>query len=189
MRTTKNNPNYKQYEIGEFTYGCPEVLQWGGLTSEGNISTLKIGKFCSIADRVVIFLGGEHRVDWISTYPFNGVFKRACGKIKGHPFAKGDVIIGNDVWIGRSASILSGVSVGDGAVIGAHSLVTKDVDPYTIVGGNPAKVIRKRFDDKTIQELLAIKWWNWEIDRIIKNVPLLMSGNVEQFVKQYGSGK
>src|SRR5208283_2957437 len=105
--------------------------------------------FCSIApNRVTIVLGGQHRPDWVSSYPFNDLFIE-FKRFKGSPVSKGDVIIGNDVWIGLDAVILSGIKIGDGAVIGSNALVTKDVPPYAIVGGNPAKLIRYRFDEET----------------------------------------
>lgn len=156
------------------------MLHWG------EKSTLKIGKFCSIADGVTIFLGGNHRIDWITTYPFNVLnndFPNASSVI-GHPSTKGDVIIGNDVWIGKGASIMSGVSVGDGAVIAANSTITKNVSPYEIVGGNPAKHIRFRFPDNTIQKLLQIKWWDWEIELINRKVKTLCASDVEEFIRE-----
>ena len=126
------------HEIGDYSYfgGKPRILDWN------NNAKLKIGKFCSIAENVKIFLNADHRIDWITTYPPNLVCKD-LSKIKGHPTTKGDIIIGNDVWIGAGASILSGVKIGDGAVIGAHAIVTKDVEPYSVVAGNPAVKIRE----------------------------------------------
>lgn len=169
------NPRYADYSIGKFSFGYPKVKTWG------ENATLKIGNFCSIAPGVNIVLGGEHRVDWVTTYPFN-VILHEYRHLKGHPAAKGDIIIGNDVWIGMNATILSGVTIGDGAVIGANSLVANDVEPYTIVGGNPAKPIRKRFDQQTIDKLLRIKWWDWDIEKIKRNVPDLLSNKIEQFL-------
>jgi virginiamycin A acetyltransferase len=154
-----NNPTYKLYSIGKFSYGNPKIIAW----DKKNV--LKIGNFCSIADGVIIVLGGEHRIDWVTTYPFNKNLKDCC-HFTGHPATKGDIIIGNDVWIGLNATILSGVTIGDGAVIGANSLVARDVEPYTIVAGNPARSIRKRFSQQTIDKLLRIKWWDWEIEKI-----------------------
>ena len=166
-------------EIGDYTYGKPLVFHWEENTK------LKIGKFCSISDEVKIFLGGNHRADWATTYPFAGLTGewKEAGEIKEHNVSKGDVVIGNDVWIGFGASILSGVTIGDGAVIGAFALVTKDVAPYAIVGGNPAKEIKKRFDDEKIAKLLEVKWWNWEIEKIRKNIPALCSENIEEILK------
>jgi acetyltransferase-like isoleucine patch superfamily enzyme len=169
-------------EFGSFTYGNPTILNWG------EDSKLKIGKYCSIADEVTIFLGGEHRNDWVSTYPFNALSKN-YEHIQGHPKSKGDVIIGNDVWMGRGAVILSGVEIGDGAVIGACSLVSKDVKPYSVVGGNPAQLIKYRFKKEIIDELLDIKWWDLELEEIAEIIPLLQSDRVSEIIKRYSTRK
>lgn len=174
---TRDLPHYKRYNIGEYTYGSPTVL-YGREEGGGD---LVIGKFCSIAEDVVILLGGNHRIDWVTTYPFNKLMEEFSG-IKGHPTTKGDVIIGNDVWIGYKSLILSGVKIGDGAVIAACSVVTKDVEPYTIVAGNPAKPIRRRFSDEIINRLLAIQWWNKDINIIKKYIPLMLSQDIEKFL-------
>jgi acetyltransferase-like isoleucine patch superfamily enzyme len=168
-------------EVGEFTYGLPQILHWGENTK------LRIGKFCSIADGVKIFLGGNHRTDWITTYPFSGlgfkdVWTEACD-IKGHPATKGNVVIGNDVWIGYEAAIMSGVTVGDGAVIAARAVVAKDVEPYSIFGGVPAKEIRKRFSSEEINKLLEIKWWDWPEEKLRKNLHIICSDNISELFK------
>jgi len=172
---TKENPKYSEYSIGRFSYGAPKVLRWG------NDSKLEIGSFCSIADDVFILLSGEHQPDWITMYPFNVLFSE-FQRFSGHSTTKGDVIIGNDVWIGTNVIILSGVKIGDGAVIGAGSVVTKDVEPYAIVAGNPAKLVRMRFDEETVDILLRIKWWNWDIQHIREDMPLLLSNRVKEFI-------
>lgn len=171
-----NNP---AYEIGDYTYGKPKIYDW----NEG--TTLKIGKYCSIADGVTILLGGNHRADWITTYPFPALVEYwpEANGIEGHPQSKGDVVIGNDVWIGFGATILSGVNIGDGAIIAAKALVTKDVPPYAIVGGSPAKVIKSRFTKKEIKKLLKTKWWDWSHDKISENVQSLCSNNIDDIVK------
>lgn len=174
------NPLYSRYEIGEWSYGNPSVLSWG------ENSKLAIGKFCSIADEVVIMLGGEHRTDWVTTYPFSAIFADASC-FSGHPKSKGDVVIGNDVWIGRHALILSGVEIGDGAVIGAHSVVAKDIPPYAIVVGNPARIIRLRFNVQQVEALRRIAWWNWSLEAIQQAWPLLLSGQIEAFIATYDS--
>lgn len=181
FKYTKNVvPEKYRADIGDRTYGHLNILDWGDGTK------LKIGKFCSFAKEVTIILGGEHRSDWVTMYPFSGkVFNKVwpeAKKVEGHPHSKGDIVIGNDVWAGYGTTILSGVTIGDGAVIGAKSLVTKNVEPYTIVAGNPAKVIRKRFSDKIIKELLRIKWWNWPEEKIRKNMKDLLSSNIDTFV-------
>ncbi len=172
------NERYAGYQIGDWTYGDPEVRSWG----EG--TTLKIGRFCSISNGVVIFLGGEHRPDWVTTYPFNVIFRDARN-FSGHPRTKGDVIIGNDVWIGYGVMILSGITIGNGAIIAARSVVTKDVAPYSIVAGNPAHHIRFRFSDSTIEALQRIAWWDWPLTKIMEAWPLLLSTDIDVFVNKY----
>jgi acetyltransferase-like isoleucine patch superfamily enzyme len=174
---TKDIFKDSKFEIGDYTYGRPTVL------FDSQEANLIIGKFCSIADGVTIFLGGNHRTDWITTYPFNVLstyFPEGKG-IKGHPATKGDVTIGNDVWIGLNVTIMSGVSIGDGAVIAACSVVSKNIGDYEIWGGNPSRLLKKRFDDHTIKELQDLKWWNWEISIIRQNLPNLCSDNLNFF--------
>jgi hypothetical protein len=126
-------------------------------------------------------LGGEHRPDWVTTYPFSSFFED-FQKYKGASTTKGDLVIGNDEWIGMNVMILSGVTVGDGAVIGAGSIVARDVESYSIVAGNLAKLIRKRFNQDIIDKLLKIKWWKWDKSRIEANMPLLLSNKIEGFI-------
>ena len=137
---------------------------------------LNIGKFCSIADQVVFILGGEHSTQSKSTFPFTS-FPKQWKNIdfdSGQPISKGDINIGNDVWIGYRATILSGVSIGNGAVIGAGSVISKNVAPYSIVAGNPAKLIRMRFKKSQIESLLKEAWWEWPTEKIIRHLPSLM---------------
>jgi acetyltransferase-like isoleucine patch superfamily enzyme len=164
--------------IGDFTYGLPTVLEYG----EG--SSLEIGKYCSIAENVLILVGGEHRTDWITTYPFPALAERwqEAAKIGGHPRSKGNVVIGNDVWIGTGATILSGVNIGDGAVIGAQTVVAKDIEPYTIAVGNPMRILRKRFSENQVNALLRIRWWDWPVDRIEQALHLLCSERIDEFI-------
>lgn len=144
---------------------------------------LIIGKFCSIACGTTFIMGSaNHRIDSVSTYPFN-VFGGKWHEITpSHlsqiPF-KGDTVVGNDVWFGRECVIMPGVKIGDGAIIAAYSVVTKDVEPYTVVGGNPARVIRKRFDEKLINLLLELKWWDFEPEKITELLPLLCNNDLE----------
>jgi len=180
VRYTKEYIKEKKLEhivsVGDFTYGVLNINKWN------NDTKLKIGKFCSISRDVTFMLGGNHRIDWATTYPFPTLqtFGPPQKEIEMDTYSNGDIKIGNDVWIGAGATFLSGVTVGDGAVIGAYSLVTSDVEPYTIVGGNPAKTIKKRFDEKTILKLLSIEWWNWPIEKIEENIDILCSTNIDK---------
>jgi acetyltransferase-like isoleucine patch superfamily enzyme len=171
---------FPQYDIGIGSYGDLRVYDWGN-------ATLKMGKYCSIAGGVKIFLGGAHHTEWVTTYPFNALWD--AGKfVDGKTLTKGDVVIGNDVWIATDAVVMSGVTVADGAVIGARAVVTKDVGPYEVVVGNPAKAVKKRFDDDTISRLLEISWWDWQVQRIEKALPLLMQNNIADFISAVENG-
>ena len=163
--------------VGRYTYGFKNIVirQW----NEG--AALKIGAFCSLSTNINIFLGGNHRTDWITTFPFGHIYKDELGgeDIIGHPTTKGDVIIGNDVWIGSGVTIMSGLKIGDGAVISANACVTKDVLPYHIVGGNPAKLIKQRFDDEIIDLLLMLKWWEFSAENI-KSINKILSSKPDK---------
>ncbi len=149
-----------------------------------NQDKLLIGKFCSIAcGAKFIFNSANHALSSLSTYPFPIFFEEWGLDVKDIRKAwdnKGDIIVGNDVWIGYEAVIMAGVTIGDGAVIGTRALVTKDVPPYTIVGGIPAKEIRKRFDEDTISKLLQVKWWDWPVEKIAENIQVIQTGNLEK---------
>lgn len=176
---TKNVLQSPDYSIGDHTYGWPTVL----FPNDGK--KLIIGKYCAIAYGAKIFLGGNHRTEWISTYPFRqvkNVFTNVNLGSECHT-SNGDVIIGNDVWIGNGATILSGVVIGDGAVIGANALVSKNVAPYEIVAGNPIVRLRKRFDEEAINALLQIQWWNWDEKKVNENIHLLCSTGIDEFIR------
>jgi virginiamycin A acetyltransferase len=163
------------FEIGRCSYGGLKVIKW---SKNGN---LQIGNFCSFAENTVVLLGGEHDTTNITTYPL-GVFIGGVA-LDAHEKTKGNVVIGNDVWIGRNSTILSGVTIGDGAVVGACSLVTKNVEPYSIVAGNPAQLIRKRFKQNEIDALQKIKWWTWPDEKIKASAAKLLGGDIESFIK------
>jgi acetyltransferase-like isoleucine patch superfamily enzyme len=162
------------FDIGEWSYGGLTVLRW---RKNGN---LRIGKYCSFAANTVVMLGGDHSTRNISTFPF-GVLMGGVPD-DAHAATRGDVEIGNDVWVARDAMILSGVKIGTGAVIGAASLVTKDVPPYAVVAGNPARIVRLRFSDEQIARLLRLEWWNWEDGAVKAHAPLLLSNDIEEFL-------
>lgn len=172
FRRSKN----KYIKWGRHSYGNPEIL------SQGGAEYVEIGNFCSIASRVKFLLGGQHRMGGVTTFPCHCVLgesgdrwgekydeaERKKNGSKPHK-ERGTTIVGNDVWIGHSAYILPGITIGDGAVIGTKSVVTKDVPPYAIVGGNPAKIIRYRFNEEIIEKFLKIKWWDWSDEKIYEN--------------------
>jgi acetyltransferase-like isoleucine patch superfamily enzyme len=163
------------FDVGDHSYGRPKVR----FPESG--AKLAIGRYCSIADQVEILLGGNHRTDFVSTYPFGamtGVWPEAAG-LDGYHATGGDVVIGNDVWLGSGCMILSGVTIGDGAVVAARAVVTKDVEPYAIVGGNPARLIRHRFDAATRGRLLASRWWDLPREKVAALIPLLQGADVE----------
>jgi virginiamycin A acetyltransferase len=163
-------------EIGDFTYGCPLIMTWGENTK------LRIGKFCSIGANVQIYMGGNHHTDRLTTYPFDVLLDGETTP------SKGDVIIGNDVWIGQNAVILPGLHIGDGAIIGANAVVGSNVEPYTIVVGNPAQFIRNRFDEELTALLLQWKWWDKPVEEINSLIPILTNPDlnfVKAKIKQY----
>jgi acetyltransferase-like isoleucine patch superfamily enzyme len=170
-------------EIGEYTtIPNVQILTWN------SSDTVKIGKFCSIASGVKILGGGNHRIQRVTSYPLKYVLlynmrKRTddCSE------SRGPTVIGNDVWIGLDAIVLSGITIGDGAVVSAGAVVTKDVPPYAIVGGNPAKIIAYRFSEEQIKDLLKIKWWNMDTKKIKDNINLF--GDVDKFIKFFKVGK
>lgn len=181
----KNIIKNHQIIVGDYTYYDDPEMQ--NDFEEKNVlylfehmqDKLIIGKFCQIASQVRFIMSAAcHSMEGFSTYPFQafgGAWKEASWSVT----SKGDTTVGNDVWIGNSATIMPGVSIGHGAIVGTNSLVTKDVEPYTIVGGNPAKIIRKRFDDETIEFLLQLCWWDWPVARITENLKAITTGDIQ----------
>ena len=149
-----------------------------------NDDKLIIGKFCSIAcGTKFLFNSANHRMNSLSTYPFTLFFEEwglDRQDVADSWDNKGDIIIGNDVWIGYEAVILTGVTIGDGAIVGTRAVVTKDVPPYTIVGGVPARPIKKRFSEETIEKLLELQWWDWPPEKLAENIDLIQKGCIEQ---------
>lgn len=188
IKNTVSNPNIM---IGEYTYyDDPEDSE----NFERNVlyhfpfigDKLIIGKFCALSRGVKFIMNGaNHRMSGFSSYPFE-IFGKDWESIapqaNNYPF-KGDTEIGNDVWIGYESVIMPGVQIGDGAIVAAKSVVTKDVPAYTIVGGNPAKIIRQRFSDSIVRALLEISWWNWDIEKITMNLTKIIGADIEALKK------
>lgn len=168
-----------QFTVGAYTYGRPKVR----FPESG--ARLVIGRYGSIAEQVEILLGGNHRLEWATTYPFPALprlWPQAAG-MTGHDTTRGDVVIGHDVWLGSQCMVMSGVTIGHGAVVAARAVVTRDVPPYAIVAGNPARVVRLRFDEARIAALVETAWWNRPRAEIEPLIPLLLSGQIDDLLE------
>ena len=190
LKSVINNPNIS---VGDYTMyndfvNDPTLFEKNNVLYHYPINhdKLIIGRFCSIAcGAKFLFNSANHNMNSLSTYPFPLFFEEWNLKKENVTESwnnKGDIVVGNDVWIGYEAVIMAGVTIGDGAIIGTRAIVTKDVPPYTIVGGVPAKIIRKRFPDEVISKLLEIRWWDWEKNKIEKNIEKIKSGDIEKLI-------
>ncbi len=170
--------------VGRHTYGHKGIhLNW-----EHEDAELIIGSFCSIGANCKVYLGGNHRHDYFTTFPFGFTSNESFKYSElNHPTTKGNVVIGNDVWVGENVTIMSGVKIGDGAVIAANSHVISDVVAYHIYGGNPAYPIKARFNSNVIQTLLKLKWWDKSDEEIQKIIPILCSNNSIELLQYYKS--
>lgn len=184
----KNFIKAKNVVIGDYTYyddrnGIPEDFEKTNILYNDFQDKMKlvIGKFCAIAAQTKFIMCGDHKLDGVSTYPFP-VFKG--GWEEAYDVSKlpvrGDTIVGNDVWFGYDSLIRNGVTIGDGAIVASRSFVVQDVPPYAIVGGNPAKIIKMRFDERTIKRLLAISWWDWAPEKITRHLKLFSHMDIDK---------
>jgi acetyltransferase-like isoleucine patch superfamily enzyme len=165
--------------MGRESYGEPRVVAYPGETTRAIV-----GDFVSIADEVLFLVGGIHPVERVSTFLFRARLGLPGAYQDGIPATKGDIVVGNDVWIGFGATVLSGITIGNGAVVAATATVTKDVRPYAIVAGNPAREIRRRFSDEEVERLEQLAWWNWPLELIVERIPLLNGDDVEAFLRE-----
>lgn len=184
--TTKYYFSNSNYDIGDYTYGIPNVRQYD------NTAKLTIGKYCSIAEDVTIVLGGNHIIKNVSCFSFYETKEyieewKNCNIPRSR--SHGNVTIGNDVWIGKQALLLSGANIGDGAVVGAGAVIAGKIPPYSIVVGNPAKIIGYRFTPPQCEKLLIIKWWEWPEHKIKENLSLICSTNIDDFISLFYEGK
>lgn len=189
LKNLITNPNI---QVGDYTYfdgrDNPESFEQNNVIFARS-SKLIIGKFCQIAYGTKFFLSdANHQMSGFSTYPFFifGTHNEACSQWKDYNIdlsSKGDTFIGNDVWFGHESVIMPAVTIGDGAIIGARAVVTKDVPSYAIVAGNPAKVVRYRFSQDVIAQLCDIQWWNWDYDTITQHIPDIVGADISKLLK------
>jgi len=190
--------NKSHVSVGKFSYGIKNSnVVWDmAAYTKNNIKfqpKLTVGNFVSVGLGTKFWLGGNHRHDWVTTFPFHvtslhNTYKSFTNHIgnefPGYPQSNGNIVVGNDVWIGENVTVLSGITIGDGAVIGTNSTIVKDVTPYSIVGGHPAKHIKYRFSKQDIIHLLDIKWWELSDDKIDKLLPFMYSNDIATFIKK-----
>ena len=188
-QTWSLDPNIDQFPgsklvMGDHSYDEPRLVTF--FDHEGRV---EVGKYSSVHHTVEIIVGGNHHPEWVSTYAFRHRFGLAgAGALERQPWSQGPVIIGNDAWIGWRSVILSGVTIGHGAVVAAASVVTKNVEPYEIVGGNPARPIRRRFSDSICDALLQIAWWDWPEEKVVRHIDQLCNPDIEAFVRLHEPG-
>lgn len=189
----KDRITNKNMTVGDYTYYsgyyhqqhfedyCVRYLS----PDRDDVDRLVIGRYCSIGSGAVFIMCGNqgHRADWVTTYPFYFTPDLYKGAENGY-LAKGDTVVGNDVWIGTEAMIMPGITIGDGAVIASRAVVTRDVPPYAVVGGNPAKLIRMRFSEEEIALLLETKWWEKDIETVKRLIPLLTSNKIAELAEE-----
>ncbi|MDE6393217.1 MAG: CatB-related O-acetyltransferase [Muribaculaceae bacterium] len=181
---TKHSIDNPNITVGDFTYGIPIVTLYTGKPYHINI-----GNFCSISNNVEIIIGGQHRYENISSYSFIPQVESIFYPTKSCDKPVRNINIGNDVWIGKNVTILQGVNIGDGAVIGTNAVIAKDIPPYAIVIGNPARIIKYRFTKDQIESLLRIRWWNWSLDELKHRMNEIMSNDIDGFIKKYDSSR
>ncbi len=167
-------------EMGRCSYYPPKILSFG--KSPGKV---RVGAFSSVAYDSTFILGGIHNPAWVSVFALRAYFELPGAFDEGAPVSKGDIVIGNDCWIGRNTTLFSGVTVGSGAMVGSNSVVTRDVRPYAIAAGNPAREVRRRFSDEQVEALLEIAWWDWPLEQIVENVMPLNGGSVDDFIETF----
>jgi acetyltransferase-like isoleucine patch superfamily enzyme len=163
--------------VGRHSYGIPVIKTYTHDTTK-----LTIGAYSAVSETSIVMLGGEHAVDRVTTFPLRITLKLPGAGEDGIPVKTGDTVIGNDVWVTQRTFVRSGVTIGDGAIVAAGAVVIKDVPPFAIVGGNPAKVLRYRFTPEQIEALLEIRWWDWPDELVVEATPLLSDTDIDAFI-------
>ena len=169
--------------MGPHSYLAPSVRKF-----KGDTNRVVIGAFCSVAPDAEFYVGGLHPIQWVTTYGLREMFDLPGAYEPPMPGSRGDIVVGNDCWITDNSTVMSGIRIGNGAVVGTRSVVTKDVEPYTIVAGNPARVVGRRFSEEQAAALERIAWWDWDIDTVLARVDDLNAASVDAFIERYDPG-
>ncbi|HWC26501.1 MAG TPA: CatB-related O-acetyltransferase [Solirubrobacteraceae bacterium] len=166
--------------MGNMSYYAPNVVKYAGDTGR-----VIIGNFASVAPDADFYVGGLHRTEWVSQYGLRAMLDLPGAHEDGFTHGRGDIVVGSDTWVTNGATVMSGVTIGDGAVVGTKAVVAKDVRPYAIVVGNPAREIRRRFSDEQVEALLRIRWWDWPTEKVKQHVELISSPDVDAFIARF----
>jgi acetyltransferase-like isoleucine patch superfamily enzyme len=170
--------------MGNMSYYAPNVVKF-----KGDTGRVIIGNFASVAPDADFYVGGLHRVEWVSLYGLRAMLELPGAYEDGFTHGRGDIVVGSDTWVTNGCTVMSGVTIGDGAVIGTKAVVAKDVRPYAIVVGNPAREIGRRFGDEQVEALLRIRWWDWPTDTVSEHVDALSSPDVDAFIARFDPGR
>lgn len=166
--------------MGNMSYYAPNVVKYAGDTGR-----VIIGNFASVAPDADFYVGGLHRTEWVSQYGLRAMLDLPGAHEDGFTHGRGDIVVGSDTWVTNGCTVMSGVTIGDGAVVGTKAVVAKDVRPYAIVVGNPAREIRRRFSDEQVEALLRIRWWDWPTEKVKRHVELISSPEVDAFIARF----
>jgi acetyltransferase-like isoleucine patch superfamily enzyme len=166
--------------MGTMSYYAPNVIKYTGDTGR-----VVVGNFASVAPDADFYVGGQHRTEWVSQYGLRAMLALPGAHEDGFTHGRGDIVVGSDTWVTNGCTVMSGVTIGDGAVVGTKAVVAKDVRPYAVVVGNPAREIRRRFSDAQIDALLRIRWWDWPTETVKAHVDLIASPNVDAFIARF----
>jgi len=166
--------------MGNMSYYAPNVVKY-----EGDTGRVVVGNFASVAPDADFYVGGLHRTEWVSQYGLRAMLDLPGAHEDGFTHGRGDIVVGSDTWVTNGCTVMSGVTIGDGAVVGTKAVVAKDVRPYAVVVGNPAREIRRRFSDEQVDALLRIRWWDWPTETVRQHVELICSPDVDAFIARF----